>query len=64
MSVAIRAAGETLEPGAPEMLFEPHPRAVTFDAAADGQRFLIVSAGTEQSPPITLVQNWLAGMKR
>ncbi|MGH9399987.1 MAG: protein kinase domain-containing protein [Thermoanaerobaculia bacterium] len=63
MAVALRASGETLEPGSPEVLFEPHPRAVSFDAAADGQRFLIVSAGIEQSPPITLVQNWTAAVK-
>jgi hypothetical protein len=31
---------------------------MSFDAAPDGQRFLVLAATVEQSPPITLVQNW------
>jgi Tol biopolymer transport system component len=64
MSVQIRSSGVTLEPGIPTALFEPHPLPTLYDAAADGQRFLIVSSGVEQSPPITLVQNWASGIKR
>jgi eukaryotic-like serine/threonine-protein kinase len=64
MSVEIRTTGATLDPGAPTVLFEPHPLPTSYDAAADGQRFLIVSSGIEQSPPITLVQNWAAGLKQ
>jgi len=64
MAVEIRASGTTLDPGVPQVLFEPHPLAIAYDAAADGQRFLMVSAGIEQSPPITLVQNWIAGMRK
>ena len=63
MSVEIRRSGETLEPGIPAVLFEPHPLPTFFEAAADGQRFLVMSAGVEQSPPITLVQNWASELK-
>jgi Tol biopolymer transport system component len=64
MSVEIRSSGGTLELGVPTVLFEPHPLPILFDTAADGQRFLIVSSGVEQSPPITLVQNWASGVKK
>jgi Tol biopolymer transport system component/predicted Ser/Thr protein kinase len=64
MSVEIQASGGTREPGVPKVLFEPHPLPIFFDAAADGQRFLIVSSGAEQSPPITLLQNWTAAIQK
>jgi hypothetical protein len=60
MSVEIKSSGAALEAGVPTLLFEPHPLPTLFDAAADGQRFLVLSSGVEQSPPITLVQNWTA----
>jgi serine/threonine protein kinase/WD40 repeat protein len=64
MSVGIRNDGQSLEPSIPAVLFEPHPRPLFFDASADGQRFLIMSSGVEQSPPITLVQNWAADLRK
>jgi Tol biopolymer transport system component/predicted Ser/Thr protein kinase len=64
MSVEVRASSATPEPGVPKLLFEPHPLPTFYDAAADGQRFLVVSSGVEQSPPITLVQNWSAGIQK
>ena len=64
MSVETRVAGATLEAGVPKVLFEPHPLPTSYESAADGQRFLMVSSGVEQSPPITLVQNWAAESKR
>jgi hypothetical protein len=64
MSVEIQASGAALEAGAPKVLFEPHPLPTFYDAAADGQRFLMVSSGIEQSPPITLLQNWTAEIKK
>ena len=64
MSVEIGASGATLEPGVPKVLFEPHPLPTFYDATADGQRFLMVSSGVEQSPPITLLQNWTAAIKK
>jgi len=64
LSVEIKASGGTLEPGVPTLLFEPHPLPTFFDPAADGQRFLVLSSGVEQSPPITLVQNWSSGINK
>jgi serine/threonine protein kinase len=62
----------TFHAGEPKPLFDVTmmrrnftPRVVHFDVAADGQRFLIVrippDAGTR---PLTLVQNWTAGLKK
>jgi Tol biopolymer transport system component len=62
MAVDVRTAGAP-EASVPRKLFVPHPRALDYDVAADGQRFLIVASGAESSPPITLVQNWTAGLK-
>ena len=58
MSVEMPAAGASFEPGVPKLLFEPHPLPLSYDATPDGQRFLVLSSGVEQSPPITLLQNW------
>jgi hypothetical protein len=36
-----------------------------YDVTADGQRFLMtITPGDEVVPPITLVQNWPAALKR
>jgi len=63
MSVEI-PAGTTLEASAPKKLFEPRRRTLEYDVSADGQRFLVVEAGVESSPPITLVQNWAIAVKK
>ena len=61
------------EPGVPQPLFriEPLSTAVTgaipYQPASDGQRFLVnVQAGGEgaQAPPISVVLNWTAGLKK
>jgi Tol biopolymer transport system component/tRNA A-37 threonylcarbamoyl transferase component Bud32 len=62
MAVEVRTAGAP-ETGVSRKLFEPHPQALDYDVSSDGQRFLIVASGAESSPPITLVQNWTAGLK-
>ena len=63
----------TFEPGAPQPLFRIEPVAASPVAAglyvptANGERFLVnVQAGGEgsQAPPITLVLNWTAGLKK
>jgi Tol biopolymer transport system component len=64
MSVELKSSGGILEPGVPTLLFEPHPLPTFFDAAGDGQRFLVLSSGIEQSPPVILVQNWAAALKK
>jgi Tol biopolymer transport system component len=63
----------TFEPGAPQQLFriEPVGAAPTatspYQPTANGERFLVnVQAGGEgtQAPPITVVLNWTAGLKK
>jgi serine/threonine protein kinase len=67
MSVEIRT-GTTVEAGTPRALFAtplknaPGP---PYDVSSDGQRILLNRPiGEESSPPITLVQNWTALLKR
>jgi Tol biopolymer transport system component len=64
--------GATIKPGVPRRLFSlgielatrPTPRNAAYDAAPDGQRFLVsVPAGEPMSSRITVVQNWNALMK-
>jgi eukaryotic-like serine/threonine-protein kinase len=64
IAVDVRS-GAKFEHGTPRMLFEAHLTATTeFDVAADAQRFLMVrTSGLDFSPPVTVVLNWLAGVK-
>src|SRR5262249_14684897 len=64
MSVEIKSSGGTVEFGVPMLLFEPHPLPTFCVAATAAQRFLVMSSGAEQSPPIALAQNWAAGLKQ
>jgi serine/threonine protein kinase/Tol biopolymer transport system component len=72
MAVDIKGNGSTFEAGVPQALFElrlqtiglPGPRNF-YVAAADGQRFLVVSAPEERiSTPTTVVLNWTAGLQK
>ena len=60
--------GSSFESGTPAALFDAHIKNDPdrhYDVSADGERFLIVTPLAEEtSPPITLVQNWTAGLKR
>ena len=39
--------------------------AYTYDVTADGQRFLVLYQGQQAADePLTLVQNWAAGLKK
>lgn len=64
MSVAIRFGSDSIDVGAPRLLFDPQLPQVPFsrypyDLTRDGQRFLCVSAG-KQSPsgPLNVILNW------
>ena len=57
----------------PEPLFESHissPAArlnlIQYDVTGDGKRFLVVVSGVlaSSSPPLTVVVNWNAGLKK
>jgi hypothetical protein len=56
-----------LEVGAVSPLFGPllTGNGVQYDVSADGQRFLAVTQPEQNAgEPLTLVQNWAAGLKK
>jgi Tol biopolymer transport system component len=67
MAAAVNGKGASFETGAVKPLFEVQAARATFsyDVSADGQRFLINSAPEQAAPaPITVVLNWIAGLKK
>jgi len=52
-----------LESGDKHTIFGPLPSAGWYDVSADGQRFLEAVPEKAAPVPLTLVQNWIAGMK-
>ena len=72
MAVSVRA-GATFEAGTPAPLFQTRIFGVgpavnyshQYDVTADGQRFLLnVDLSEATAGPITVVLNWLAGLRR
>ncbi len=70
MAVPVKS-GAAFEAGAPQALFELDPvfppigGRFAYQPAADGQRFLVLSAaGGTLAPPINVVINWQAGLKK
>ena len=66
MSVPVRINGLTLNPGTPQELFSV-PGAIGFTITRDAQRFLVnLPAGGEVAiaPPITVLTNWQAALKK
>ena len=71
MAAPITATGTTLEPGTPMALFQTRifgggadtQQGRQYDVARDG-RFLINTALDDAAAPITLLQNWTAGLKK
>jgi Tol biopolymer transport system component len=70
MAVEVKA-GSTFEPGATKPLFDTPVRFVgsswpydTYAVSADGQRFLINDFTETSAPPITVVLNWTADLKK
>jgi Tol biopolymer transport system component len=76
MAVPVKAAAGTkssFEVGTPVALFDAHMARNTnnvslgYDVTADGKRFLIdmtSGTGATSSPPLTVVTNWNAGLKK
>jgi Tol biopolymer transport system component len=76
MAAAVKAVTgpkASFEAGAPVPLFDAHmvhPRAdvnIEYDVTADGKRFLINTTGgpgAASAPPLTVVTNWTAGLKK
>ena len=70
MAVEVKAGGSTFDHGSAKALFEASVDAIStgatnrYDVSADGQRFLVnASIENRGSAPITVVVNWLAGVK-
>jgi Tol biopolymer transport system component/predicted Ser/Thr protein kinase len=68
LSVKVRISGDTVELGVPQPLFGGIPalNGYAWDLSANGQRILAAIPPKDQKPyePITLVQNWSAGLKK
>jgi len=75
MAVAVKAiagARPSFEAGTPVALFDAHmvhsaiAARFEYDVTADGKRFLIdvENASGAASPPLTVVTNWTAGLKK
>ena len=69
MVVDMLLGGETVQPGIPRMLFPLPPitdilfgGASPYEAAADGNRFLVLAA-SQQSSPLTVIVNWHSLLK-
>ena len=59
MAVPLKVVGESLDPGAPVRLFRIESNAEQmYDAAPDGQRFLLNPGTARGSVPVTVVVNW------
>jgi hypothetical protein len=68
MAADVRVAGNTSEAATPRELFEMRTDCATFeftcfDVAPDGSRFLVLEP-TGSPPPVALIQNWTAGLKK
>ena len=68
MAAEVMIKGDAVEVGAVRELFGRIPLAAgyLYDVSADGQRILTVSSAANPvaPPPITLVENWQAALKR
>ncbi len=62
MSAPVRSS-PNLEAGTPVLLFKLPGDIDGFDASPDGQRFL-VNLAIERTPPLSLVLNWTAALRR
>jgi hypothetical protein len=68
MAVEVSAAGGTFHAGIPKILFETRIMlplyGINYAPSADGRRFLIpVPVEQETALPMTVVLNWMAGLK-
>ena len=72
-AVAVKAVAgpkPSFEPGTPVPLFETHIGdgsghvAFQYDVTADGKRFVVATTVVASAPPLTMVINWTAGLKK
>ena len=63
MAAEVELRGESVEGKKVDALFGPVN--ATYDVSSDGQRFLaLVHPEGETGGPLTVVQNWTAGMQK
>jgi len=66
MAASVNGKGSSFEVGAVTPLFEtraPSGGGYQYDVSADGRRFLVNSVREADSTPVTVVLNWIAGLK-
>jgi eukaryotic-like serine/threonine-protein kinase len=65
MTAEVNIGNGTLEVEKVQKLFDGVINGTnTFDVSADGQKFLVVEDSVTSSPPLTLVLNWTAALRR
>jgi hypothetical protein len=71
MAVEIKATATAFDQGAPQALFdlrvETPPGNTVFSGyvpAPDGKRFLVAPRAGAEAPPLTVIVNWLASVKK
>ena len=66
MEAAVTEKGSTVEIGTPRQLFQLSSMSTisNFDVAPDGKRFVVVEGAQNASPPLELVTNWAADLKK
>jgi eukaryotic-like serine/threonine-protein kinase len=67
MVAEIKARGSTFDVGAVRQLFEVKMKGIVsfYDVTADGQKFLMgIPVGGQSAPPLSLVTNWDAELKK
>ena len=68
MAAEVNGIGNTIEVGQVRPLSIPVAAGpllgYQYDVSADGQRFLVATPEGNASPPLTLIQNWVAGLKK
>lgn len=65
MAAEVGVRDATLEVGAVKKLFNGvNSGALSYDVSPDGQKFLVVDAGSASAAPLTLLQNWPASLRK
>jgi hypothetical protein len=65
MAVDVSTAGDRFIPGAPRPLFPIRETITGYAASPDGQRFLLgVVAAQQAAPSLTVVLDWMAGLRK
>ena len=70
MAVDLKFTGDSVEPSAPRDLFalpiteDTVGGATPYEVAPEGNRFLVRTTPQQASPPLTVIVNWPALLKR